>query len=356
MSGVLGCASDYGLRIHYRGGAQLYAELPRPTALTFGRRLDDVSTADITLAKPALDRACCGALARVDAFAHELTIYRDGTLVWQGPIVQVVEAQATITISARDVVAYLDKRANWTTWDFTGSRAQDVARVANYIVRDALTPDDPGIVPWLVTRDAGVLAEAKADERETVLIGDELRELARTGLDFTTVGRKLLLFGELRPIAGRVAVLTAQHVLGDIEIIRPGLDYANRVVVDTGGPTGIAGQPDDTYGLLHRVVEASDVQDAVTAGQMATAVWRSTRPPWTVIRLPQDAALSSAAPISFHELVCGARVDVHPSGEYCLPVSPAMRIARVTVEWDQRVGERITAALLPLGLSEEPPA
>ena len=70
------------------------------TELTWGRKLGDYSEAHVTAAKRNLPRDCLGALADAvnaagqithpgaHSWSHELTIYRDGGIVWQGPLVQ----------------------------------------------------------------------------------------------------------------------------------------------------------------------------------------------------------------------------------------------------------------------------
>src|SRR5690606_35882417 len=132
----LGCAQDYEAVIHFQGGKQVHTRLDAVTEITWGRKLDDYSEASVKLAKRQLSEQCwrkiCGIWETreypdengvmrkwlhmvepgVEPWMHELSIYRDKGLVWQGPITEVIEIEKRdeIEINARDVLFWLDRR------------------------------------------------------------------------------------------------------------------------------------------------------------------------------------------------------------------------------------------------------
>src|SRR5690606_28272131 len=122
MTGRLGCAETYSAAVHLRGGRVLWTPLDTEgiTALSWGRKLGDYSEASVTVAKKDLPRECLQRLADtvnetgritpgVHVWSHELSIYRDGRLVWQGPIIQPQESRTEITLDARDALFWNDR-------------------------------------------------------------------------------------------------------------------------------------------------------------------------------------------------------------------------------------------------------
>src|SRR5690606_35419641 len=142
---TLGHAERYDAVIHMQGGRQRFTTVEGATQITWGRKLDDFSEASVTVAKADADDACCGRLSQVHTWGHELSIYRDGVFVWQGPIVNKIESSTEFVFEARDVLAYLDRRPalgiyNWTPPDEDGfgDGAKDSAYIASQVMRNAL--------------------------------------------------------------------------------------------------------------------------------------------------------------------------------------------------------------------------
>ncbi|MGW1840731.1 hypothetical protein ACWCQH_30430, partial [Streptomyces sp. NPDC002067] len=165
----LGCPERYTATIHWRGGARPVpgiAALERLTTCTWSRTLRDTSDAQIVVQKADL-QGCCDALGLVEPWVHELTIYRDRDLVWQGPITKITEQRATVTIDAQDVFAWLDKLVNTyrvryvdATADAGGRRRGPVTYIAwNHLrlnlIESSLSvpPDYPQIMDYVVRRD-----------------------------------------------------------------------------------------------------------------------------------------------------------------------------------------------------------
>src|SRR5690606_993096 len=101
------------------------------------------------------------------------------------------------------------------------------AVIAAALIRDGFAPDDPGHLVTVIepTRIHGH-REYFTDVGQT---GDHLRALAETGLDYTTVGRRILLMGEDH--CARVGSLTDEDFPSGLEIAEDGASLATRVVL-----------------------------------------------------------------------------------------------------------------------------
>jgi len=270
--------------------------------------------------------------------------------VWQGPVYDIKEYKDRIEITARDVIAYLDRRLNNIGFDFTptGVGAADVGTIFSSLVNNGLAADDPGILPYFTFELVGSLTQRKATVYQ-VVIGDELRDLARLNLDFTTMGRALIATKEktASQYAGSPIVLTEDHFLGELEVNVAGSETATFAAVLGDGAIGASGSVNIFYGLIQRLVRAERVLDNPSAGLMAALIVDESNPTPVFVVIPQDGRLSYDAPVTIEQLVCGTRIDVYV-GSYCRKVSMAAKLTRVAVEWAPSVGESVGISLVPL--------
>jgi hypothetical protein len=350
MSVRLGCAESYRVVIHVRGGVVPVVQ-PEITSLSWDRRLDDTSTATVIVAKRDLSAACCRQFARVDNWSHEVSVYRDGWLVWQGPITDILESRTTITVTASDVTALLKRRTNVVPVLFVGTNAADLATIARALIMAgfAYGQDDPNFLANVEFHPTGTIVERKTLSN-SVLLYDELVELVKLGLDFTTVGRKLIIAGELANVVpSPPGALRDDDVIGDIQIERAGMDFATRVQAVGEGVSAQLGGDSDYYGTVDRLIKvqgATGNDDIYTAAQGLLAV-NGQMP--TYLRVQDGAQLAPDATITIDQLVCGVRVDLAMRG-FCRPLPPqGMRLSRVTVRWGA-AGETVGISLSPLDL------
>lgn len=338
---VLGCAETYSAAIHAQGGARLWAAAVPVQELAWSRLLDDCSEATVRVAKAGVPPDCCGRIADTRDWGHELSVYRDERLVWQGPVRKVIESAAGFTIVACDVFGWLDRRLNPTPFNYVD---MDVVVLASQLIQSGLAPHDPAILDYLHISAAGVLG-TRAAAADQVYIGAEIRELSRAGLDFTTMGRALLLSGELGDLSPRAVLLAGRDLLGGYEIERTGATVTRAVVVGEG-VTGRAGGTDGFVGRLDLLVKADGTLDAASAAAQAQALVAHYAPPVTVLRLPDQSWLSPLAPIGMDELLCGNRIDVVTADMCMLPQRQAMRLTKVAVTWAGG-SEQVAVSLAP---------
>jgi hypothetical protein len=358
MSCELGCAAAYTVQVVERGGTTAVTPPLDFTSLRWSRTLDATSDARVVI-DVAEAPDCCQQLEDVHDWRHELLIYRDQERVWEGPISSIdPSSSGEIVINAHDVTVWLWMRVIHNRLCFAGSCGggnPDLSTIAEAIVRDALEPDDPNVLPYLVVMPSGEHGERIYEPLSGYAI-DDLDELARTAIDYTALGRSIIIGGPLT--FGQLSQLTCDDFASDVATIEDGLAAATRGIVRGDGVVGTYGGIDPYYGLLERFVEAKDIKDAASARYAATQLVAGANPPPVYVLPPSNSELAATAPVCINELVPGVLVPIAVDCT-CRPVSSVMRLAAVKVEFDAD-GERVRPAfvpapMLPAGGFEEVP-
>ncbi|MBO0820405.1 MAG: hypothetical protein J2P26_06095 [Nocardiopsaceae bacterium] len=374
MSGRLGQPETYTVVAHWRGGAQTYAALDGVSKVVWERRGGDVASAEITIAKRDAGAGCCGALASIEPWAHEITIYRDGSLVWQGPLVDIVEDRTTVTLTARDVTGWLDKRA--LRKDITGSTqpwgkdGADLILVMAWILLDALWREgerqDLNIIPWVTILGwTGItyrIGDGTDSTGETwrwaeVNMGDQFRSIAALGAEWTVVGRRILMGPEPSTDTRPLVRLTDADFLADLEVNVAGLDTATWAYVEGGTRKNAQIAERISYGRhgvdatnrLEVLLKGSNWTDHGVLKRLATTYLTAARPSLVVVKVPDQATLAATAPVRIEELVPGTRFDLAITGEaYCRHPSTGFNLSQVQVTWEEHKGEQVAVSFLPL--------
>lgn len=378
---TLGCANTYTALLHWRGGAQPYASsaMDRLTEVTWNRTINDASEATITVLKGDISSECCAALGQAEPWVHELTVYRDGELAWQGPITKTTSRRDSIVISAMDVTAWFDHLVNTfritytaATADSQGRKAGPITAIAynhirlNLTASSLATPDYPGIMDYVVARNTGlptVKVEKDGSKNTSVwtaYLGDILREWAKRGLTWTTIGRSLLLRAKPTSSTRAQARLTMEDFTGEIEVIKDGTQggtYGFATTQDqqdiSEGKTLGYGKTKTAYGRLDQMVSIDE--EKVTDADLRTAAKDSIAGRYPIpvsISVPDGSALAATAPVTLRQLVPGERFDVLAES-FCQPVVQGFALTDVEGSW-QNGQEKIGITLTPLAdLDEE---
>ncbi|MFF9265808.1 hypothetical protein [Streptomyces longwoodensis] len=377
---TLGCAATYVARLHWRGGALPYeaAVMDELTEVTWSRTINDVSEASVTVLKSDVSSECCRALGQAEPWVHELTIYRDGELVWQGPITKTISRRDTIVIQAQDVTAWFDHLVN--TWrvtyttatpDSAGRAAGPIPEIAynhirlNMLASPLNVADYAGIMEYMTYRVSRNMRRtrfrkdgSKGNAIWTAYLGDILREWAKRGLTWTAIGRHVLLRGHPDENTRAQARLTMDDFIGDVEVIKDGTQagtygYATSQKEDISvGKTLGYGRTKTAYGRLDRLVELTDDDVTDTDLRMAAQEAVSGRYPIPVaISVPDGAALAPTAPVVVRQLVPGERFDV-VAENFCQPVLQGFVLTDVEGSW-QNGQEKIGVTLTPLADIDE---
>lgn len=372
--GLVGCASEYTARIHWRGGA---LELPvtamdQVTEVTWGRTADDISEAVVTLAK-------CGPCREIDdihPWVHELTVYRDGEIVWQGPVRRIRDriGQGTITVEALDIVSWIDRMANTFRVGYTSTAADGQGRRRGTIVYVAhnhlrlnleesslsVPPDYPGIMDYVVAIEDRLptIKVEKDGSTDTAVwtefLGQMFREWASRGLHFTTVGRSLVLRAWPDETTPAQARLSLADLVGEVEVVRDGDQAATYGFATTQQQqnisegltvgTGRVGTPYGRLDSIVRVQEDEPTEADLLAAARSDIAGRYPAP--MVIQIPQSAQIAPQAPVRMDQLVPGERVDVFDDSS-CFVLEQGFALSDMEVTWDGS-RERVTVGLIPL--------
>lgn len=388
ISPRLGCATDYVAEIWHWDRinfapprARLVTQLTGIIQLYWERTIDDFSEARVRF-RPRKGDDCCSKLAPkwdeagtlVDAgiwpWSHELVLYRDGQPVWTGPVFSYDETVTPdentdfIQINARDHLAWLDRRVIHNDMPFGGnSDTHDLSRIAEWIVKDALAPDNLGIDDSLISvTDSGRLGRRTTRQWEA-RSGDELREVARGGIDFTCIGRRIFIKGVRRDPTVYAPELRNRDFQSGVEL---------RIVGSEAGGVGYAvGAPEDPedansrkirvraqapgvplsgihpyFGLIEALTNAETSTSLTFLDWMAHELVDENMPPPRTLSIPAGATLSPEANVSVHDLIPSRHFKVTIRGA-CMSLSQYMRLSHVECSWEPDTPERIGVTFIP---------
>lgn len=356
MARVLGCSSDYEVIVNDRCGAP---EVVRLTdyieRLEYGRLLDGTSECVVTL-----NTGCCDKLNRIAPLRHTLMVLRDGEIAWEGLLLIKEEGGTRLTRSGRestaqdkvgidvatihgfDFTTWLDVRAVREPYDKT----VDPIEYLETIIRAGLAPDDPCLLEHLEFV-YGITPQAIKIGAYDATVGQELRRFASEGVDFTAIGRRIVVF-PAQHILGDIGVLRDDHFLTVPLITDQGGDYTSRVIVKANGITRAAGFVDEYYGLVERISENDRVTTGASAFQSAKERlgYQGGIVPRYIV-LEDDTFLAPTAPVELSDLWPGVRLDV-ALAERCQVVQQSFKLSGVSVTVDEE-GERVALTTIPLG-------
>lgn len=347
--GPLGCGT-YSCKLVNNGVTILEAK--RTTSVLWGRRLDEASTATITLPVRGTDlRACCDGANRIDPLLTEVILSRNGIDVWQGWLMRdVTFTRDVIVINAHDILAWTDRRTLKQDHVDVGV---DLTTIAVGYINDINAAGDlPFVIQALLT---GITADRTVLASEDRYAGAALKELYETGLDATVVAGILLLGATTETCGG--LQLRDTDIEGDPEVKLDGIQRATRVVVR--GANGIRSvfppvPPDVCFLPADFVSEDQQILDQSSADARAEDLFRrlSSNYPYYV-QIPQGSSLSPDAPVHINALVPG-NVFNYRSDTLCIPIGMAMRLVAVDVECAAN-NEDVRVTFEPLGDSEGDP-
>ena len=216
IQGSLGCGS-HRVFVYDRGGKILRGEITPLVSIKWDRKRDDISSA--TIFTNGFGDDCCQLLAGLRSWMHELVIFRDGVRVWEGPVTRIAYGVDSVEVESKDVMAYVYRRIMRQGYNdayriVNGEQLgqSSVVERATRIAMNALAPDDPNVLAYLTSinypDDAGS-SRVVPDFSRTAW--EEIDDLAATaGLDYVTVGRRIILWDTHRPI-GRLPEMRDEH-------------------------------------------------------------------------------------------------------------------------------------------------
>jgi hypothetical protein len=178
---------------------------------------------------------------------------------------------------------------------------------------------------------------------------DALNDLARGSLDYTTIGRRVILMPSGWSL-GRTSLLTCEHFQGDVCTTEDGYAAATRGVVkgkEDSGVLGSAGGVDPYFGLLEVLVSDDRITSSATAADQARGLVNGANPPPLLVQPPDGSALAPDAPVTLAELIPGMTVPLSLNCT-CRTASQDMRLMKLRVTVDAS-GEKVAPLLTPIG-------
>lgn len=372
---TLGCASEYTATVHWRGGQRVYTYIDKVESLRWSRERRGISEATVTVAASGVGPGCMARLLETYEWVHEITLYRDGRAVWQGPVwlrdVTVAGNQPIrVQLTAKDVLGYASRRLLQQTRKLENT---DLSQMGVAALESAFATRDPNILPHVVARPCGRTG-ARTIRAYSRYAADELSEIGGEGVEWTCVGRTVFFDAPATATTTPQGAITGEHLMGDVHVVSSGEDYASRVFAAPQAQDGVwqhlegVGGHSPVYGLVDYVVQTSHSynldengawqssgEDGLTRAQTEAALRRAAQArhtqmsrPSLVVRPADNSQLDAATPISMDRLIPGVRIDLAVGTQPPLTVQAAMRLIRLTVDWGP-AGERVQVSLAQIG-------
>lgn len=364
---TLGCANTYQAVIHDLGGRRRFFTLNGIASVDWERRLDDFGEAHVELTKARASRDCYRRLGDIEPWDHELTLYRDGQRIWEGPVFDVEEDRTSVVITARDMLAWLARRALHSE---PSPLLWPPAAYAAKVITDALGVDgqDPNLVQHIKIvgsrgRFPTLLRWRETQPRTTNALA-EVQEIVKAGLDLFVLGRSIHIAHDAVDWAKtRMHHLREQHFLGDFKVRKVGAETASRAFVagvpPQGSPEGtpapigvrdgrLPGRP-----LVENVSSSSNTSDLAVLNGLAARVVGYGNPTPIVVTLPANSQLSPNAPMTVDDLIPGRFLKI-VIASYANQLRTIQKLQQIAGTWAPGKGERITVSLIPKDTTDLP--
>lgn len=344
VAGRLG-SSDYAAQITTRGGARVLGEMDWDT-IAYGRNANETGEATVKWFQG--DAQIPPFLIQAEPWEHDLVIWRhaEPDPVFAGPLRTVKYSSGGTTVTAKDGTTWFEKRRIHTDETYDNV---DLAFIFGKIAGLALA-QDPSPALQIITAPCGVVGTRITRAAEAAVAADLLRELSRSGVDWTAVGRRILIGGP--SLTDPLGML----VLIDEAVLNPTLEKAGDVTVTKQTIRWQA--PDQTpmlksvsstqvalLGLLETLDEEPDIADSTSAGDAAQARLDLLSENPRVV----GSVLTSDAPTTVNQLVPGRIVDFRLSTLPELAIGET-RLQKVAVSVSQE-SEAVTITTTPIGVS-----
>lgn len=342
---------EYGVLL-IKNGRRLAFAGARPSVITYGRKLDDVSKAKVSFVTAGDD--CCGQLGGADHWNTDLVIFAedpsDGLdkVVWRGPVEDVEHGNGVVDVIANDVLAWMQVRMLLDNMNFDNMDVIDIFE-ALYSYVNACDPANP-ITYALHKTSSGVRESRKIDAAAARFAWSVVQEMLPAGLDISTYGGTILAgipgFGSIK--------LSDRDVLGDVRVIKDGKQFANRAIANASkdivgvwppGPRGGA----NGYPLVEASVVDSQLTDSASAVTAAKA--RHDYSSKGVRRVIASGGLelkpATLERINLRTLLAGQMFDF-TAYETCYSATETLRLGSLDVTVTKG-GEKGVISLQPVG-------
>lgn len=349
--------------IYDRGGAQRMFQVDPLTSVEWERLRDDISHGVVTMVNPGPD--CQKQMLSVHPNRHELVIYRGGERVWEGPISRISWHRDRIEVEAKDVMHYAYRTimhaAYKNAYPNIVTTVQRAINVLGELSRkEALVPPI-NVLPYVTAYTTATDSEtSKSTVPYESTVYDDIDAMAwRSGMDYTTIGRRILLF-DTHTVWSTTPAVSEADFLSEIIVTQYGMEHATAATVTSStGVFATAGADDPFYGEWE-ILDSAYNEDGTTVPTRAALLSQATRnldgrnPVPLHVRVPDGSQLNPNGTLRMEHLVPGIRIPLRAT-LLTLKVAQMQKLDRVVVTEDGDVGEKIAVTLYPASLNDVPP-
>lgn len=361
---------DHNVVVTDRGGDRILFELDDINSIVWNRVRDDVSTATISLSShdaevqgERLNRLLRG------TGRYELVIWDGPHRRWEGPITLFGDSADGVSIQARDVGHYMRNAAMRSAWDnrypnigLVTTRARQIleAELARFEAPTAPSVPSINVVPHIVEHlnPTGPRTSSFTHPYQMTVFEHIDGMAARSGLDYTAVGRAIHLWDSRKPAMGFTPTATRGDFLGDLYISAYGMELSTRVTATDGqGKFGSVGGEDPFYGLVERIVTIETEEGGTTP---TTAEFRSQasrnltdrNPTPLQVRVPDNSTIDPRGVLSIETLIPGVYVPLSINF-YGQDIVQMQKLQSMRVREDS-TGREVAVTLYPASQDDEP--
>lgn len=350
--------------VYDRGGTQRLFQITPLTSVEWERLRDDISHAVVTIANPGPD--CQQQMLSVHPNRMELVVFRGDDRVWEGPISRMAWHRDHIEIEAKDVMHYAYRTIMHAAYTNAYPNIQTTIQRAINILggelarKEALVPPI-NVLPFVT---AYTTANDSQTSKSTVpyesTVYDDIDAMAwRSGMDYTVLGRRILLF-DTHTVFYTTPQVTEADFLSEIIVTQYGMEGATHAAVtSSSGVFATTGANDPFYGEWE-ILDSAYNEDGTTAPTQAALLSQAQRnldgrnPVPLHVRVPDGSQLNPNGTLSMRDLVPGARIPLRAT-LLTLNVAQMQKLDRVVVTEDGEVGEKIAVTLYPASQNDVPP-
>lgn len=349
--------------IYDRGGKRQIMQVDPLSRVRWERVRDTMSVATADVSVPSAQ--CRRDVGLVEAGRHELVIFRGPRRVWEGPITRITYEGNAVSFEAKDVGHYVNRTIMRSEYDNRYPNNTTALIRLERILRAELARKEAQDPPINVLEHLRILTNAPAGKDAgtaartlpyEMTVFEHLDNYAqRGGLDYTVVGRSLVLF-DVRKKIGQTPMVTGDDFLGDPVITQYGMELSTIVAhTDGKGHFGLAGEADPYYGEWETLYQAYD-EDAERDGDEPPSVAElesqakrthdQSRLPPLVVRIPDNTSLNPNGVLTVEDLVPGVHIPLTAK----LPgrtVTQMQKLDSMSVEESAEGGEQIKVVLSP---------
>lgn len=368
---VLG-SGKHQVFLYDRGGENRIGRLLGTTTVRWERQRDAISESTVIL-DPSVCRASALDSLQKGIGRYEIVIFRNGVRVWEGPITRTTWKSRSVEVTAHDVCHYLARTAMRNAYDnrysAENSKVAPVTTRMEVILahelarKEALVPPI-NVLPFLELRtNTDTATTSRFTPPYFSSVWEEMDHMgAKSGLDYTAVGRRILL-NDVHDVIGRTPMLTDNDFLDDLIVTSYGMELAtSSAVTDGEGRYAVVGGVDDFYGeveLIHTMYgEGVDFADPdnpteaeldALAAELRSQAQRNLSgryPIPTIVRVPDGTRLNPNAPVPIELLVPGVRVPIRTT-RLRITLQQEQKLDYVKVE-ETKAGESVSVKLSPV--------